>query len=463
MTLSININSGSAVNGGNVVGLMTSAGNPWSVPDALALELVNRNLATPLSWPVPFPNSASQNVAMQSMLSKAGVPGLLQAQKLTAVSSAISAPRVASGGGTQNYTWGHVLDAWGDFNAVQVLFSNPTGSSLTIDNCIVAASANATVPAQPTGAWSAATGALTVPAGGGTAANPGFLLTPKIPLKSIPRNDGGRYPLIYARCFFQTGNTTYVYVNGGTYLAAANWAPYSEGHTILSASIAGDQVTTPGGWVSGGVNTNPLLTLSGFVFTYDYPMISIAGVGDSIMEGDWSTVVYDAPFGFKAVSRLNAAGKRVSWINAGMSGQLIGPINVRGKALIDAVAPSIIIISSYTINSPVTTQADWDAQWYYVMDLAAYQVSKGGQVLIMTPWVNNGFSAPTDAIRQIQRSRVINSGYPYADVESATSNGAVPAQWKSGMNFDNTHPLDIGHEAIQAVVQAALLAYGMVG
>ena len=31
------------------------------------------------------------------------------------------------------------------------------------------------------------------------------------------------------------------------------------------------------------------------------------------------------------------------------------------------------------------------------------------------------------------------------------------------MNFDNTHPLDIGHEAIQAVVQAALLAYGMVG
>ena len=36
MTLSININIGASALGGLGVGLMTSAGNPWSVADALA-------------------------------------------------------------------------------------------------------------------------------------------------------------------------------------------------------------------------------------------------------------------------------------------------------------------------------------------------------------------------------------------------------------------------------------------
>ena len=51
MTLSININSGSSAQGGLGVGLMTSAGNPWAVADALAQELVNRGVATAVNWP----------------------------------------------------------------------------------------------------------------------------------------------------------------------------------------------------------------------------------------------------------------------------------------------------------------------------------------------------------------------------------------------------------------------------
>ncbi len=46
MTLSINIKPGQSVNGGLVLGVMTAAGNPWLVPDALANELVNRGVAT---------------------------------------------------------------------------------------------------------------------------------------------------------------------------------------------------------------------------------------------------------------------------------------------------------------------------------------------------------------------------------------------------------------------------------
>ena len=52
MTLQINMNPGRTVNGGPGVGLMTSAGNPWTVSDALAQDLVNRGVASPIAWPL---------------------------------------------------------------------------------------------------------------------------------------------------------------------------------------------------------------------------------------------------------------------------------------------------------------------------------------------------------------------------------------------------------------------------
>lgn len=46
MTLKINMLPDESASGGLGIGVMTSAGNPWSVPDALANELVNRRVAT---------------------------------------------------------------------------------------------------------------------------------------------------------------------------------------------------------------------------------------------------------------------------------------------------------------------------------------------------------------------------------------------------------------------------------
>lgn len=57
MTLSININPGQAVSGGVALGVMTSAGNPWSVPDELAHSLVQRGVATAFNWLAPVPTS----------------------------------------------------------------------------------------------------------------------------------------------------------------------------------------------------------------------------------------------------------------------------------------------------------------------------------------------------------------------------------------------------------------------
>jgi hypothetical protein len=45
MTKQININAGQAANGAAGVGPMTSAGNPWTVADGVADDLVNRGVA----------------------------------------------------------------------------------------------------------------------------------------------------------------------------------------------------------------------------------------------------------------------------------------------------------------------------------------------------------------------------------------------------------------------------------
>lgn len=368
----------------------------------------------------------------------------------------LAASRYASGGASQDNTWSLITSAYAPFNAVQVVFCNPTASAVTVDNCAVAASANAASAVQPTGAWSTPTGLITVPAG--TPANPSYALSPKIALRSIARNDGGTTPLLYTRCYFQTGNATYVYASTGTNMNAATWAPRSEGHAFVSANSPGNMVTAPGSWTTGTAHATPFSMIAGVLYTYDTAAVSVMGCGDSLMAGDFGAFAYNAPFGFKAVARLAAAGRRCTWSNVGWSGQTIQEMNSRARRIVDSFSPGVLMLPSWSPNSPNATQADWDTQWQVIMDAAQYQQGAGGQVLMLTPYVNNGLSAPQDGFRLTQRARVMASGLPFADIESAISDGATPARWKAGLNQDVTHPNDAGHEAMVAPVTTALAA-----
>lgn len=362
-----------------------------------------------------------------------------------------------SGGGTQNATWSSIVSAWAPFSAVQLMMYNPTGSAVAIDNAIVAASAGVTDAVVPTGSWSAATGSLSA-SNTGSAANPGITLSPKIPVKSIPRADGSPFPILFCRTFFQTGNTTYVYGQPGTGMNAANWDPRAGGHILKGGQkTGGDYVTTPGGWATGGALDPPFVIPAGFVFQYDYPVATVCGIGDSIMAADFNSLQTGTGFGFKACVATRLSGRPVSWHNGGVSSQTMQQINTRGKNIIDQLAPDIIIVPSYTINSATSVQSDWDTQWYYFMDLVQYQLAKGKKAIMLTPYPNNNFSSTIDGYRIGQRARVLSSGIPYTDIESAVCDGATPNRWKAGYNFDATHPNFTGHDAIATVLSATLL------
>lgn len=63
MTLQINMLPGQAAQGGLGIGLLTSTGNPWSVPDEIAYDLVNRGVATAYNWPAGTQSPVSGGIS----------------------------------------------------------------------------------------------------------------------------------------------------------------------------------------------------------------------------------------------------------------------------------------------------------------------------------------------------------------------------------------------------------------
>lgn len=67
MSKRINMNPSASVQGGVGIGVMTASGNPWTVSDAFADDLVNRKLATYLDLQLgePVPARLSQSSSSQ--------------------------------------------------------------------------------------------------------------------------------------------------------------------------------------------------------------------------------------------------------------------------------------------------------------------------------------------------------------------------------------------------------------
>lgn len=383
---------------------------------------------------------------------------------------------VASGG-TMKMFHG-ALSAWGPFHAVQLIYANHTLTPALIDNSCVATTGTAFPGgifniANPSSGWGAPLGAVIVPIASGVNVaaqrkRPGLALSPKAPARSVPRAadelDGGKYELLLWRNLRLANNNTFTFGDLGANFAAT-WDPVNEGFSILTANpeFGVDAVTSPGSVITSSRETGVAgVAIVGVLFHYDQKMTAIGGPGDSVFVGaSSSTGVIGAPYLFKASARLRAAGKMVSYFNAGVSGSSMQLINGHGRDLVDLNLLDIMVLHSFTINGAVTGQpvgnaTDWDAQWAYVMDLAQYHLEKkpGNQVMLLTPLPDDSFTPSQNVLRLKQRARVMASGLPFADVEAlADSLGHWANRLHAG---DGTHPPPAGHEAISDIVQPAV-------
>ncbi|MGK5020750.1 SGNH/GDSL hydrolase family protein [Janthinobacterium sp. LB2P10] len=384
---------------------------------------------------------------------------------------------VSSGAATKSFAG--AISAWGPFHAVQLIFGNHTATPAVIDNSCVATSSTAYPGgvfniAAPSSGFGAPTGPVTVPAAIGADATamrrrPGIALSPKMPARSVPRAagelDNGKYELLFWRNVRLGNNNTFTFGDLGTGFPAA-WDAVNEGFSILTAdpTFGVDTVANPGSVVTSTRETGVAgLAIVGALFHYDRKMTTIGGAGDSIFVGSPnSSGVIGAPYIFKAAARVRATGKMVSYFNGAISGSSMQAINLHGRDIVDLNMLDIMVVHSHTINGMTPTQlsgnaADWDGQWYFMMDLIQYHLDKksGNQVLILTPLPNDSFTPSQNALRLKQRDRVINSGLPYVDVESlADSLG----HWANPAHvLDGTHPSPLGHEALCEKVKPVLL------
>lgn len=363
---------------------------------------------------------------------------------------------VNSGGSKK--TWGAAYSAWGDFNAVQLVFANHTATPSLINNHCVAVGTTAYPGgvfniSAPSGGWGTPQGPVTAPVG--TSKQPGLILGPKITIHSLPRADGeldgGKYPLLFIRNFTDIGNATTAYGDLGANFPTI-YDPDNEGFSVLTASpsFGADNVTTPSGWLTSTRETTPGILTYGVVFSYDQKLSSVIGIGDSVIDGSPNRT----SFTFKACARLRKNGKKISFTNGGISGSTMAQINAHGKDMLTAFSPEVIVLASYTINSPIATQTDWDNQWALAIDLAQTQLALGKKVILLTPLPIDSMTTTQNGFRNIQRNRVINSGIPYVDVESLANS---VGKWANpAFTIDGTHPTSAGNNAISDLLQPIL-------
>lgn len=380
--------------------------------------------------------------------------------------SQIVQPGMLTAGASTNRTYTSAFSAWGPFHAARVLLQNPTGAAFTIDNLSMAPTANAVMvsdhmvqPSGGSGAWTAPTGAISL-ANTGSVANPGLNWTAMQAVRSLARADGSAFHALLVRTYHNAVAPCYHGGNSFNALLDGTFAASAGGHIFGTGNKAGDMVTAPGSWTTGGVDASgPAQVVTAVDFEYDYRMRVIMPLGESIMAGENSVNKPQCGFGFLAALSLSQAGYKVAHMAGGVGGQTAAQIDARGRAMMAAVLPDIVVLPSWTPNSAYATQADWDVQWQLFAGLADYAMSLGLTPVFITPWPKSGLNGTQVAARVTQRARVIASGLPYADIEAATTATDGSGNWISGYSVDGVHPNQSVNVLMAPILAAAVSAY----
>ena len=374
-------------------------------------------------------------------------------------------------------TFAQEVAAASDFDYVRLLFVNSMTVANTIRQCKVAAAPNAlnngtaltwvpvtfndagasTLPPSASGS----TATLTIPAatsGAHPNAVPSMLWSDWIPVSSIPRNDGGEFPILQTRTLLNTGDIA-VSLNGANEAGTLN----QDGTGLIYRGnfSAGDLVTTTSGVITPS-NTNGWFAVAGVQFMYRNFGLSVATVGDSITQGQGSvTSSYGhISWGHMAVSQLIDSGLGpITYANWGYSGQNRSTSIDTARKVIAQDAPSMISFFPYSPNDGYT-DVNVAAGWARTMAFVQECWSKGVVPMVCTIIPSVGLAAAADAVRIDINNRVralSASGAVVVDFDAVITDGASPARIKAALSSDGLHPNLDGHKAMADVFAAAIV------
>lgn len=378
------------------------------------------------------------------------VKPLMRSGKLRNNVGAMSLQPGGLSGGTTAQNWHTTFSCNRAFSAIEVIVSSASAASGLYDKLAVAASKNITAPSTPTEAWNVLGSSIDCGLGG-TANLPIYLSSGPIACRSVARNDGGRDPLGMVRFYIAGAPPGYkTLTNFSTQYDTLN--PNNVLQTYSQSGI---------GDATSANQTNFTSTTRGNILMpavirpwYDTPGYTILDVGDSIIGGD--SVVDGScqrmSYSYLAVQAMQNSGMPIDLVNGGFSGNTWAQYSPRAKALMDLIAPDVVLIPAATPNDTYASQAVADLSWFNCMQLVNYALASGIVPIVVTPAPLGTSTALQDGYRLSIRTRALASGYACLDVEPIWSDGTSPAQWVAGLNDDfataKEHPNHAGNAAL---------------
>lgn len=347
----------------------------------------------------------------------------------TVVAASIS-PSSAVGDGTSSYNAAGVID----FTTWQPVYFNNAGAN---------------VSPQLQTVYGSGTASLTIPGDAGSLAQPPCYFSDWMRIASLPRVDGGIYPILLCRTLADSSGT---FRSGGL----SNWPPFnglSSGRT-LNAWIAGgvDHVTTPAAF---GGSQNGILTPIGVQYLGRSEGFTVLGVGDSLTSGLGSSSG-EHGWGYLASLGLSTPAKPISFWNQGWPSQVSSDFWANGYTAFQACKPDVVTIPVYTPNDGLT-QATADTGFSRAMDLADFARRNGAVPVLMgpVPWP---ITLAQDVARLTTRTRMLqaaqSAGIYALDWEALLGTGASPNRLQTIYNSISqpNHPNDLGNSVMDTQV-----------
>ena len=342
---------------------------------------------------------------------------------------------------------GHVI-------GVRVVIRNNEPTSYTLDAFAVAPSATAVAgTVAPTGAWVAVTfGGVsnpTIPARLGVN-RPSITVSDVIYFSTVTRTDGYDQPYIFLRGYNATGPKSGFVGTTAELGSRANWGSptaLNRGRIKWSASSVGNFVSSNQAGMSDDAGA-----FGSFCFEvqpiYSVPVLSIMGIGDSIISGDGASIT-GSGYGFRACADISTIARPVSWTNYGFSSMATANFVSR---LTDAIAagfrPSVLVVPSFSPNDGAPTQAVIDACKANLIQMLELCRANNITPIIVTP-APRSYAAPEEAFRQSLCAWVRGlHGRIILDADkilAATPGGNAQA---AALSNDQLHPNDAGNDAL---------------
>lgn len=288
---------------------------------------------------------------------------------------------------------------------------------------------------------------------------PGALLTDNYPLQPVARTDTptGKYLVrVRSRCLAETQK---VYSVGSTFPPAWNAYVGANGPVIGSYQATADQVTlTPSDSTSvleSGGYIQPLVAL----FAYDNPAPQVWAFGDSLFEGNGSSVGPTAAtgiLGWPTLIQLQQAN--LDALNFAVTGQTTADSMAMLYATIKVLDdyPAFVALKVYTPNDGTPTQASVDVSWGHILAACSWLRTRGITPVLFTSPPVNSWNSTQHTLNEAQNARAaaLVAACPWVrlvDMWAAVRDPSNTRQLLPAYNYgDGTHLLNAGHQAVAA-------------